>query len=381
MIEIKDKSKCCGCYSCTNVCPKGCITMEMDYEGFSYPVVNKELCVECGMCMSHCPILTPKIKKEILKKSYACFSRNDEVRTQSSSGGVFTHLAKHIIEKGGIVVGAGFDDQFNVNHIIIDNIEDLEKLRGSKYVQSRIGNIYSSIKKYLTDGVLVYFSGTPCQIDGLLAYLDKDYHNLICQDVVCHGVPSPKIWQKYLQTKKIDKNTKINFRDKEYGWERFTLSIHNNEFKDIQNKLNNAYLRAFLLDYSLRPSCYDCQSKSIDRNSDITLADFWGIKKIDKKMDDDKGTSLVLLNTDKGKELFYSIKNELIYKETDFNESIADNSYIIKSAIKPKKRDEFFDDIFMNDFDSVVFNIIKISTLKRVKDKLIRDFKNFFKLH
>ena len=202
--------------------------MKEDQEGFWYPEVDVNQCINCGLCEKRCPILND-MKVDNQPQAYACYNKDEIIRKGSSSGGVFTLLASLVIEKGGIVYGATFNNENMVEHIKVDNINDLNKLRGSKYVQSKIGNTYFEIKDYLNQGRPVYFSGTPCQIDGLLAFLNKKYDNLILQDIVCHGVPSPKVWKKYLEQFNIEEDANISFRDKSTGWDSYSFTIDQKE--------------------------------------------------------------------------------------------------------------------------------------------------------
>lgn len=355
MIEIQDKSKCSGCYSCMNICPKSCIEMKVDEEGFWYPQVDKEKCIECGLCKKKCPILN-NMSIENTPHAYACYNKDEKIRKESSSGGIFTLLASYIIDNGGIVYGAAFNQNFEVEHIEVTNKQDLNKLRGSKYVQSKLGNTYSKIKEYLNQNKLVYFSGTPCQIDGLLCFLNRKYDNLICQDFICHGVPSPKVWQKYLNERNkqfCNKPKNINFRNKKYGWESFDMCIEyeNYTYNEIHEK--DTFMQVFLKDLCLRPSCYDCYSKSLHRNSDITLADFWGIKEVCPEMYDNKGTSLVFINSNKGEKIFDKISKDIKYQDVDINRVAKYNTAVYRSVKLPKKRCNFMSEIFDNSFDKV----------------------------
>lgn len=242
-----------------------------------------------------------------------------------------------------MVFGACFDEKFNVIHGIVDTKIELSKFRGAKYVQSKINDTYKEAKLYLDEGRAILFTGTPCQISGLKSYLKKDYDNLICQDIICHGVPSPKVWHKYKNSIIKEKDLiDIRFRDKRNGWKEYSLVFkfkNNSEYIELGSK--SKYIKGFIKDIYLRPSCYNCSDKSINRESDITLADFWGIQNILPDMDDNKGTSLLFINTNKGKDILDSIKNEIIYKEVDINEAIKYNTSAIKSVKKPLNRDEF----------------------------------------
>ena len=340
--------------------------MKIDEEGFWYPVVDKVKCIECGLCEKRCPILNDR-SIENTPQACACYNNDEEIRKESSSGGIFTLLASYIIDNGGIVYGAAFNQNFEVEHIEVTNKQDLSKLRGSKYVQSKLGNTYSKIKEHLNQNKLVYFSGTPCQIDGLLCFLNKKYDNLICQDIVCHGVPSPKIWKHYLKKFDLEKNAKISFRDKSTGWDSYSFSIkqENNSFKELSRQ--NEYMKVFLKDLCLRPSCYDCHSKSLHRNSDITLADFWGIKEICPEMYDNKGTSLVFINSNKGKKLFDKILKDIKYQVVDINKASKYNPSSFKSVSKPEKRDKYMNNIFNNKFDKYSKKYTKLPFVLWVK--------------
>lgn len=369
MINITDKSKCSGCHGCANICPKKCISMEYDEEGFWYPKVNYDLCINCGLCEKVCPILND-LSIDNSPKAYACFNRNENIRKESSSGGVFTLLASYVIDCGGVVYGAAFSDDFQVKHISVTEKEKLYLLRGSKYVQSKLGNTYTEIKNLLNNGKMVYFSGTPCQIDGLLRYLNTSYDNLICQDIVCHGVPSPKLWQHYLKQFSLEQDAKIYFRDKSTGWDSYSFTIkQKDQFQ--QPASQNEYMKVFLKDLCLRPSCYDCHSKGLKRNSDITLADFWGVREVCPEMYDNKGTSLVFINSKKGKELFEKIKPEIEYKEINIHQAVQYNPSSYKSVEIPKNRDKYMREVFNSDFHN--------SSSKYLKEKLMIRIKCFIK--
>lgn len=368
MNKIINMTNCSGCSACFNACPKNCITMKESKEGFWYPEIDTGLCINCGMCEKVCPILKG-YKGNPKGKAYAAMNKNEDIRTKSSSGGIFTLLAEHIINKGGVVFGAAFDEDFSVKHIAVKSVENLEKLRGSKYLQSEIGDAYKRAKKLLDSGRWVLFSGTPCQISGLKSYLDKPYENLIIEDLICHGVPSPKVWDRYVkfrESRALSKADKVTFRNKKYGWKNYLVSF------DFKSKARyskavgeDSYMKAFLSDLCLRPSCYDCHSKSLERESDITLADFWGIENVAPDMDDNKGTSLVLINSEKGEKLFDAIKDGIKYKEVDIDEAVRYNSAAYKSAEKPKTRDKFMKEIMEDDFEKTVKKHTKVNFFNR----------------
>ena len=382
MIKIEDKTKCCGCHGCMNVCPTGAITMEEDSYGFKYPHVDESKCINCGLCEKVCPIINNKtIDNE--PKAYGCYNKNEEVRLNSSSGGIFTLIAEEIISKNGVVYGAAFDNEFSLRHIRVDNVNDLEKLRTSKYLQSTIGDTYKECKKDLDEGKYVLYTGTPCQIEGLLSYLMKDYDNLYTQDIICHGVPSPLVWKKYLKYRKnydIGNPKSINFRNKDNGWKSFNLKFNydNKHYSKSQNE--DIYMKAFLKNIDLRDSCYSCSFKKYNRLSDITLADFWGVKNVLPELDDNKGTSLLIVNSKKGISLLELINKNIVAKEVDINNAVKSNPAFTKSVTMHKNRDDFMKEINENNFDIVVNKYIKKDSIfKKITNKVKRIIKKIIK--
>lgn len=347
MIKLANKKDCCGCNACAQRCPKSCITMQADSEGFLYPQINAQLCNNCGLCEKVCPVINQDNCRKPLKV-YAAINKNEDIRIASSSGGVFSAFAQKTLSNGGVVFGAAFNKEWGVEHIYIDSIEELKELRGSKYVQSNIGNTYKEAEKFLKQGREVLFSGTPCQIAALKLFLRKEYDNLTTLDIVCHGAPSPKVWKKYLienckelgieSTKKIKS---IKFRDKVTGWKRYSISyITDNDIngeKYTYRPLDeDIFMQCFLSDLCLRPSCYNCPARNGKSGSDITLADLWGATEICPELDDDKGLSLVLVrNEDKSIPTF-------IYKEIDYNIALKHNMAIKKDFSIPHNRNKFF---------------------------------------
>lgn len=387
MIDIKDKKDCCGCHACVAVCARQCITMQQDREGFLYPQVDVKACTDCGLCEKVCPVINQGEPHRPLKV-YAARNRNEEVRKQSSSGGIFTLLAESVIREGGVVFGAKFDADWNVAHAWTDSIDGIAAFRGSKYVQSVIGDTYKEAKEFLLQGRNVLFTGTPCQIAGLKKYLRKEYDNLLTVDVICHGVPSPLVWQKYLHEtigklrKKPDggKNaysssmdelpviTGISFRDKACGWGRYGFSLnyassiaaverdsvptmeHGNVFS--QSAGENVFMNSFLSCLNLRPSCYRCPSKSGKSGSDMTIADFWGIEKYNANFTDDKGTSAVLLNTEKGHEFFDRL--DAVAEEHPLEQLKREGTTYYRSVEEHPKREEFFERLDAASLDVLV---------------------------
>lgn len=371
MIQIHEKQDCTGCYACYNICPQKCISIQSDREGFWYPIVYEKLCIKCGLCKKICPILHKKESLNTDPETYACINKKENIRKKSSSGGMFTVFAEYVLERGGIVFGAGFDENFNVVHSWVEDKENLDKFRGSKYVQSKIGSTYEEAQAFLRQGRLVLFTGTPCQISGLKAYLGREYEDLLCVDIICHGVPSPLVWIKYVEFQRDSRKKirQIDFRSKHEGWKMFSMHFYfddNSEYR--QNVMKDLYMKGFLENLYLRPSCYSCKFKTINRQSDITIADFWGINNILPEMDDDKGTSLVILHSQKGKEIFAKTKQGIVYKGVDFEQAIQCNSAMIQSVEENIKRQCFFNAI--NDEDKSVAELIdqytRVSRMKRI---------------
>jgi len=333
--------------------------MEPDREGFWYPRVDAEVCTECGLCDEACPIISPTIHNGSVS-AFACINRNDEIREKSSSGGVFSLIAEAIIIRNGIVFGAGFDENFDVVHGWTHSIEGLSAFRGSKYVQSRIGNALIEVQEFLEAGRPVLFSGTPCQIAGLYSYLGKEYSNLFCVDIVCHGVPSPRVWQRYrmqMEERCRAQVQRIAFRRKDCGWKLYSVSFSfDNDTEYSQPLTNDIYMKGFLSNLYLRASCYSCHFKSLNRPSDITLADFWGIENVLPHLDDDKGTSLVLVHTEKGAAMLATLADKMICEKVDVNKAISFNSSVIKSVAMNSKREEFFTEL---DKGEDVFSLIE----------------------
>ena len=379
MINIDKKEKCCGCYSCFNICPKNAIEMIEDNKGFMYPRVNIERCIDCKLCEKVCPIIN---KKQVVNNptAYACYNKDERIRRDSSSGGIFNLLASYILKINGIVYGAAFNSDWKVEHIRVDSEEELYKLRTSKYMQSSIDETLKKAKSDLDKGIFVLFTGTPCQVNAFISFLNgKKYKNLYTQDIVCHGVPSPKVWKKYIEyRKKIDNDEPkhINFRQKDNGWSSYDLLI---KYKNTEYKVNHKkdlFMKAFLRNVCLRDSCYNCQFKEKSRQTDITLADFWGINNVLPGFNDNKGTSLVIVNTEKGKELFSKIQNDMVFIETDFEKSIKYNKSMYESANKPQNREAFFENCSTMDFEELVENYTSKQNEINILKKIIRKIKS-----
>ena len=301
MIHISKKEECCGCEACVQVCPKDCIQMKKDREGFLYPFVEVSSCIDCGACERVCPILNPYQKREPIQL-WAAKTENENIRLQSSSGGVFSELALWIIRKGGVVFGAHFTKNWIVEHTYVETEEELSALRGSKYVQSHIKDSYKQVLSFLKQDRWVLFSGTSCQVTALNRFLKKKYDKLLTVEVVCHGVPSAKVWDKYL--KEITGGKKqnilgIEFRNKTTGWINYSFVCRQKGGDCSTIFRENPYMKGFVRDLYLRPSCYYCSSKSFATESDVALAVYWGIQQLQPYLNDDLGISAVFVHSSK----------------------------------------------------------------------------------
>lgn len=341
--------KCSGCHTCAQLCPVQAIMMAESPEGFKYPQIDRRKCIDCHLCEKKCPVLHAVTLNDCDIAAYACINTDENIRRESSSGGVFSLCAEHIINAGGVVFGARFNESFSVVHGFVRTKEELSAFRGSKYVQSEIGDCYTECKAFLDSGLPVLFTGTPCQIGGLKAYLNKEYENLYLIDIICHGVPSPLLWKKYLNYRTAQANSpvrRIAFRRKDCGWKRYSVAFSYENVTEYRETLDkDLYMQLFLRDVCLRESCYSCSFKTEHRCSDLTIADFWGVDKVCPEMFDDKGTSLVLVQSVKGKKLLETIKSGLKIKEVSMTESIRFNSSYIKSSQRPRSRNTFFRDL------------------------------------
>lgn len=351
MIRIIDKKECCGCGACVQRCPPKCIHLLEDSEGFLYPEVDEKSCINCGLCEKVCPLIN---QKDIIMplSVLAVKNRNEEERMNSSSGGVFIALAKYVLEKGGVVFGAEFDEHWEVKHTYAADISGARAMMGSKYLQSRIETAYLDAERLLKADKYVLFSGTPCQIAGLHNFLHKDYTNLLTVDFLCHGVPSPGVWRKYLNevcNRIVSKDiSKISFRDKAYdGWKGYNLVIYKRILDSNCHSMylsemhrNNSFMRGFLSDIYLRPSCYKCRCKNGVSHSDITIADYWGINMLMPDFDDDKGVGLVLLNTLPGKDVFSRLDMDI--RESTLEDARRFNGGFKENIIVHPQRDSFF---------------------------------------
>lgn len=334
--------------------------MSRDLEGFLYPKADPTICIKCGLCTKVCPILSPNPKKQPIS-TYAMRNRCNTTCAYSSSGGVFSLVAERILADRGIVFGAGFNQQWEVEHISIDSLDKLYKLRSSKYVQSNVLDCFKETKQHLSEGRKVLFTGTPCQIAGLKHYLRNDHDNLLTIEVVCHGTPSPKVWQEYLtyRLNRIKKHnpqhtnptiTDIQFRDKSTGWEGYSFRLNyktdpsaTTTHTEREPYVNNIYMQGFLKNYYLRPSCHHCQAREGRSGADITLGDYWGVTQHHPEIFSDLGVSVVMINTPKGEKIFNEISSATHFVASSFDLATATNPCIVTSVPTPPRRAEFWE--------------------------------------
>ena len=402
MINILNKKDCCGCNACVQRCPKQCITIQADNEGFLYPIVDATTCIDCGLCEKVCPVINQAEPQEPLKV-YAAYNKNEDIRMQSSSGGIFTLLAEETIKKGGVVFGVKFNKDWKPEFGYTETLEGLSTFRGSKYVQAIVGDAYKQAEEFLKAGREVLFSGTPCQIAGLKRYLRKEYDKLLTVDIICHGVPSPKVWRRYIvetveklrAERATGKNsvssslnelpviTGISFRDKACGWKKFGFRISYAASKAAENSVSesansvceshtkNTFMCAFLSDTILRPSCYSCPAKQGKSHSDITIADFWGIDRIDPTFDDDKGCCAILINSPKGQIIYPATQTNS--KEKSLDEVITNNSAYYRSCKPHPNRKRFFKGLDKTEnLSAYILRMQKPTLATRIKNKIKR---------
>lgn len=389
MINITDKQNCCGCGACVQKCPKQCISFHEDNEGFLYPQVDATICIDCGLCEKVCPMLNPAEARKPLQV-LAAINKDEKIRMESSSGGIFTLLAEKIINEGGVVFGARFDEEWQVTIDYTETIEGLAAFRGSKYVQARTGESFKQCEQFLKEGRKVLYTGTPCQISGLKHYLTRDYDNLFTVDIVCHGVPSPIVWDAYLKNKCIEiakdnslecltlsNVTRVDFRNKRNGWLKYGIFIETDVFNDsgkrtacFEQKDKNLYLTAYLRNAFLRPSCYNCKAKDGRSLSDITVADFWGVKEEYPKFYDVLGVSCVLLHNSHGSNLYKQVNAKSL--NVELNTFIKHNPTYSKNTQYPERRKKFWR-IYFNSGAKDALKKTSIAPLKeRVRYSIIR---------
>lgn len=356
MIKVENKENCCGCTACYSICPKKAITMEEDNEGFKYPKIDKNKCINCGLCEGVCPVIKKGKYNENLK-NYACQNKKDSIRLRSTSGGVFYSIADYIISNNGIVYAVGFDKNMKVIHRFTNDSNLIAELIGSKYVQSDLKDIFIDIKMKLKNNKIVFFVGTPCQVEGLINYLShQNTQNLYTSDLMCYGVPSPKIynsWISYIEKKYNSKVTYINFRDKKYGYAGSNTLVKLSNGKKIEDNIDSkSFLKTMFSHIGLRPSCYNCQFRTRKKKCDFTMGDMQNVCLYNKRMDDNKGTTFLQIHSEKGFKLFSKISTKLNCFE------IVDSKYSNGSSISnidiPRERDNFFNDLNKLDYNSLI---------------------------
>ena len=370
MISIKNNIDCCGCNACGDVCTHGAITFKTDIEGFWYPVVDETKCVDCRLCERVCPELhIGELKKNDNNPpvTVAAINKNMAVRWDSTSGGAFSALAEVMYEQGGYVSGAVYDENFLVHNFVSDKPEDLSRLRSSKYLQSNAEGLYARIRELLRNGKKVLACGTPCQMAALRLFLHKDYDNLVIVDFICRGVNSPKVYRKYLDSLERKYGGKVVYvkaKNKELGWRNLTRKVVFDNGKVYYGvKMDDNFRRGYHTNVFCRPSCYTCQYKGFPRIADITIADYWGIEKINKNLDNNIGTSMILLNSKKGENFFGQVKDKIEWEYTTF-ESILPGNVALTKPIEPAKIDrrQFFEDLDKGTFDEVVNKYFPLKT-------------------
>lgn len=388
MINITNKVDCCGCNACGDICGKHAISFVTDNEGFWYPKVDESLCVNCGLCDKVCPIQNKAnhVDRYAEPNVFAAYTKDEAIRLDSTSGGIHSMLALKMYEKNAYIGGAVYNADHTVSQIVDDNPKRLPEIRSSKYLQSNAEGVYKEIRSLLKEGKNVFFCGTPCQIHALYNFLGKEYDNLITCDFICRGVNSPKVFLKYmemLERKFGAKATEIKFKNKKWGWHNFSMRVN---FENGKEYCKDRYHDLFFIGYLqagnfTRPSCYECHFKGFPQKADITLADFWGIEKIDSSMDQDKGTSLVMVNSDKGQRLFDAIKDKIEWRQYTMDDARAGNPAMDDSLKSVKSnREDFFHDLDNMPFEKVAAKHFPLPSWKKQLSNKFRPLKKVIKI-
>lgn len=378
-----DLNDCCGCSACAQICPKGCIQMLPDREGFLSPAIKTINCINCRKCETVCPVIKAKSNQHALPmKTFIGRVKDNDVLLKCSSGGIFLSLATIIIRNHGVVFGVKFDKEWNTKVDFTEHLDGLNDFIGSKYVASMVGDAFQRAKSFLVEGRQVLFSGTPCQISGLNLYLGKSYDNLITVDIMCHGVPSPLIWQRYLNEVSRDLDIKnVSFRSKSFGWNRYGLKIETNCSTIEEPNDLNPYMQGFINGLFNRKSCSNCPSRNFSSGSDIMLGDFWELESKFPEMFDNKGMSTALVMTPKGLNLFQSLKETCYIQEISFNDidSSGHHYTLLNSIPIHPNRESFFREVLKKKNSGHIQELIlssippkKNSLLKRIRNKIIK---------
>lgn len=397
MINICKSEQCCGCTACESICPKHAIEMKEDKEGFCYPIVDKSSCVECGLCEMVCPILNVKDSSfeygedetkedityravestNILPDSYVSYLKDVKIREASTSGGVFTAIAKYVLDRNGVVFGVKIDEQMNIVHDAVESFENLEVFRGSKYVQSKQAGIYKKVKQYLESGRWVLYTGTPCQVAGLKGYLRKEYDKLITLDIFCHGVGSPLYWKKYteyMEHKYHSKIKKVRFREKTYGYNSACMAVYfENGKSSHKGHDDDLYWTAFSKCFIFRPSCYDCKFKTIHHTyADFSIGDYWDARDCSMNFQQANGCSLLLAHSNRAKMLLEECKEYLCIQRVELKDALLINggwqaSKLMTSSKMVENKSDFFEDIEMYSIDYAVKKYMPLTLKQQIR--------------
>lgn len=352
--EVISREKCTGCSACLNSCQIGAIKMMVDkIEGFKYPIIDKSRCINCGICRRVCPSINTK-QRPSLNKAYVAYAKEENIRLESTAGGIFTLIANHILNSGGTVIGAAFDSENKLRHVAITDESGMKKLRGSKYIQSDINEIFSFVRNNLRYNRIL-FCGTPCQVAGLKSYITEDYNNLICIDMVCNGVSSPTLFSKYIMSLELQgsKVLDVNFKDKSLNQIEPPITVKLEDKNISERPQVNKYMKIVLTNVPLRPSCYSCNFKLGNRYADITLGNFPNVRRFHPKFDIKSGVSSMIVHTDLGVSIFEDIKNEIEYEESTIDNIVKVNPALAYSVRIPKKRAKFFKDLNYKSMDDL----------------------------
>ncbi len=365
MITICSEELCTGCMACLNACSHNAISMKSNIEGFLHPEINSSKCVDCGACIKVCPVCFPCLKQKPINV-YSGWSKDEKIRINSSSGGAFSELARVVLNNNGVVFGVKMDKNQKAVHGYIESFEDIKVLQGSKYVQSNVGCVFKQVREFLNKNRLVLFSGTPCQVAGLKKYLRKEYENLVTVDLICHGVPSPLVFEKYkswiMKKYNLEEITNIQFRNKRKSWIFYCMNIRGrimgsiSTFSYLGGYYDDPWIRGFLREYFLRPCCHNCLYTTIDRVSDVTIADWWGYKPLKgESMDyEHKGVSLLFLNLDKSRKIIELMANNFVFRERTVDEALQTNPSLYRSYPASKQRTSFWEDYHHLSFSEIV---------------------------